>query len=136
MKLQSLNMKSALRAVLLAAGLGAVAFAGAPRAQAGNPYDCQQRVAEAQYRLEEAIENYGYYSSEANFQRHELMEEQQSCRAEAEQWNRQGRYGRNYERNGYYYGDRGYRNNNDNYYSNNRSYYNRNNRHHEEDDDD
>ncbi|HXM98319.1 MAG TPA: hypothetical protein VN982_07590 [Candidatus Dormibacteraeota bacterium] len=135
MKLQSLNMKSALRkAVLVAAGLGAVAFAGAPRAQAGNPYDCQQRVEEAQYRLEEAIENYGYYSSQANFQRHELLEEQRSCQAEAEQWNRQWRDNGNYDRNGYY-GDRGYRNNNNNnYYYGDRGY--RNNRNNDEDDED
>jgi len=132
MKLQSLNMKSALRkAVLVAAGLGAVAFAGAPRAQAGNSYDCQQRVEAAEYRLEEAIEHYGYYSRQANYQRHELQEEQRSCEAQAEQQDRQWRDGRNNDRNGYY-GDRGYRDNNDN---DNRGYYRNNRNNHEEDED-
>jgi hypothetical protein len=113
MKLQL--MKSALRrAVLVAAGLGAVAFAAAPRAQA-DPYSCQQRVNRAGWKVDEAIERHGSYSRQANHERHELREEQQRCDREQRRWReREWRDRRNYDRN--YYGERRYRDNDDRYY--------------------
>ena len=114
MKLQSLFMK----AVLGAAALGAVAFAGAPRAQA-NEYDCQQKINRAGWKLDEAIERHGYYSRQANHERHELREEQERCERNQRRWrerewrdrrNNDGYYDRNYDR------DRRYRDNDDRYY--------------------
>jgi hypothetical protein len=117
MNWQSLFMKSGVRtAVLAAAGLGAVAFAGVPRAQA-DPYSCRQRVERAEWKVEEAIERHGYYSRQANHERHELREEQQRCEREERKWReREWRDRRNYDRDDNYYRERRYRDRDDSYY--------------------
>lgn len=117
MKLQLFPLKSILRGVLLTtAGLGALAFAGAARAQANNSYDCQRRIERAEWRLEEAIEHHGYYSRQANHERHELQEERDRCWREQRRWREQERRERSdYYRDRRYYGDEddwGYRDRN------------------------
>ena len=68
------------KAALAAAALsGLLFFTGAPAAQAADRDDCGRRIARAEHRLDEAIEHHGYYSRQANHQRHELREAYERC---------------------------------------------------------
>ncbi|GAC1617473.1 MAG: hypothetical protein PVS2B2_20220 [Candidatus Acidiferrum sp.] len=118
MEMQRFPLKSVLRKVLLAtAALGALALAGAPRASANDGYDCQRRIDRAEWKLEEAIERHGYYSRQANHERHELREERERCLREQRRWrDQEWRRRRNHDRD--YDENRGrrYYNNDDGYY--------------------
>ena len=107
MKLQLFPIKSILRVVLwTTAGLGAVAFVGTSRAQANYSYDCHRRIERAEWRLEEAIEHHGYYSRQANHERHELQEERERCGREQRRWrDREWRERRDYDHDRRYYDD-------------------------------
>lgn len=116
MKLRWFPMKWVLRNTLVAAAaLGAVAFAGAPRAQANDGYDCQRRINKAEWKLEEAIDRHGYRSRQANHERHELQEERDRCGREQRRWRdreyRDRRYSDRYDDRG-----RRYRDDDDEYY--------------------
>lgn len=63
--------KAALATAALAAFL---LFAGAPSAKANHWDDCNQRVAYAEWRLQESIEYFGYFSPQARYWRHERHE--------------------------------------------------------------
>ena len=78
------------RAVLAAAALlGLLAFVATPRASA-HDYDdynrCQRRIAKADHKLHEAIEHHGWYSRQAEHQRHELREAREHCWNEYHRW--------------------------------------------------
>jgi len=60
---------------VLAGGLAL--FAGVPSAQAED--ECRERMHHAERKLDEAIERHGYYSRQANHQRHELDEAREYC---------------------------------------------------------
>src|SRR5260370_11697482 len=62
-----------------AAFLGMLAFAGAPRASADDYDKCQRRIAKADHRLHEAIEDHGWYSRQANHARHEFQQAPERC---------------------------------------------------------
>ena len=99
MKLQLFSIRGLKRLLLTTAGLGALAFVGAPSAKANGAYDCQRKVERAEWKLEEAIERHGYYSRQANHERHELREEQESCRRQERRWREhEWRERQNYER--------------------------------------
>jgi hypothetical protein len=68
------------KAALATAALsGLLFFTGAPAAQAADRDDCRRRIARAEHRLDEAIEHHGYYSRQADHQRHELREAYERC---------------------------------------------------------
>jgi len=68
------------KATLAAAALSGLLFvAGAPKAQAADRDACERRIARTEHRLHEAIEDHGYYSRQANHQRHELNEAYERC---------------------------------------------------------
>ena len=69
-----------------AALVGLLAFVGTPRAFADDPYRCQRRIAKAEYKLHEATERHGWYSRQANHERHELREERERCWREYHRW--------------------------------------------------
>jgi hypothetical protein len=73
-------------ALLSAALLGMLAFAGAPRASAQDYDKCQRRIAKANHRLHEAVEDHGWYSRQADHARHELREERERCWRERRRW--------------------------------------------------
>jgi hypothetical protein len=50
-----------------------------PSAKANSRYDCDRRIDNAKWQLHEAIEDYGYGSSQANHWRHELNEAYEHC---------------------------------------------------------
>ena len=75
--LHSVFGKTALPAAALG---GFLLFSGASNANAADRYsDCERRIARTQHRLHEAIEDHGYYSRQANHQRHELREAYDRC---------------------------------------------------------
>lgn len=77
------------RSVLAAAALvGLLGFAATPRAFAHEDpyYKCQRRIAKADYKLHEAIERHGWYSRQAEHERHELREERERCWRKYHQW--------------------------------------------------
>ncbi len=75
------------RTVLVSAALlGMLAFAGAPRAFADDYYKCQRRIAKADHRLHEAVEDHGWYSRQAEHARHELREARERCGREQRRW--------------------------------------------------
>jgi hypothetical protein len=76
--------KAALAAMALG---GLLFFAGAPGAQAADRNDCQRRIAKIDRKLNDAIEDHGYYSRQANHWRHERREAYERC------------YGREYRNN-------------------------------------
>lgn len=69
--LRSIIGKTAFAVAALSAFL---LFAGAPTAKANDWDDCNRRLAYTDWRLHEAIEHFGYYSSEARYWRHERHE--------------------------------------------------------------
>ena len=76
------------KAALATAALGGLLFfAGAPGAQAADRDDCQRRIAKTERRLNDAIEDHGFYSRQANKWRHERHEAVERC------------YGRDYRNN-------------------------------------
>ena len=77
--------KTVLSAVAV---LGMLAFGGTPRAFAHEDpyYKCQRRIAKEDYKLHEAIERHGWYSRQAEHQRHELREARERCRREYHRW--------------------------------------------------
>jgi hypothetical protein len=76
--------KAALAAVALG---GLLFFAAAPGAQAADRDDCQRRIAKIDRKLNDAIEDHGYYSRQAEHWRHERREAYERC------------YGRQYRNN-------------------------------------
>jgi hypothetical protein len=63
------------KAALAAAALGGfLLFAGAPSAKAHELEECNRRAAYAEWRLHESVEHFGYYSTQANYWRHERHE--------------------------------------------------------------
>lgn len=88
------------------AALALAFFVGAPLAKADDWDDCNRRIANANWQLHEAIEDYGYDSRQARHWRHELHEEyehQERLRRKYRnnQWNREWRDRRDYD-NGYH----------------------------------
>ena len=69
------------KAALATAALsGLFLFAGASQAQAADRRDdCDRRIARAEWRLRDAVHDHGYYSRQANHQRHELNEAYERC---------------------------------------------------------
>jgi len=65
------------KTALAAAALGGLLFFAGPAGAADR--DCERRIARTQHRLHEAIEDHGYYSRQANHQRHELREAYDRC---------------------------------------------------------
>lgn len=85
------------KAALAAAALGGfLFFAAAPNAQAANRDDCQRRIAKTERKLNDAIEDHGYYSKQAEHWRHERREAYERCNG------RDYRY-RNYDRDDHRY---------------------------------
>jgi hypothetical protein len=76
------------KAALATAALGGLLFfAGAPGTQAADRDDCQRRIAKTERKLNDAIEDHGYYSRQADHWRHERREAVERC------------YGREYRNN-------------------------------------
>ena len=76
------------KAALAAAALGGfLFFASAPGALAEDRDDCQRRIAKTERKLNDAIEDHGYYSKQAEHWRHERREAYERC------------YGREYRNN-------------------------------------
>ncbi len=76
MQLHKHLLRSAFgKAFLATAALGGfLLFAGAPSAKANDWDDCNRRAAYADWRLQESIEHFGYYSPQARYWRHERHE--------------------------------------------------------------
>ncbi|HUC53589.1 MAG TPA: hypothetical protein VMR90_06065 [Candidatus Cybelea sp.] len=74
------------KAILAAAFLSLLAFAGAPRASAEDYGDCQRRIAKADHKVHEAAEHHGWDSRQAERARQELHEARERC------WNRWHRW--------------------------------------------
>jgi len=56
---------------------------------------CEQRIERAQYRLDRAVENHGFWSSEARFRRQELRQARDECRFDhSDRYNHYDRWGR------------------------------------------
>jgi hypothetical protein len=69
-----------------------------PRASAHDFDDrgrCEERVERAQAKLNRAIWQHGFYSRQAEHQRHELQEARERCWRENRGWNGRGRQWRN-----------------------------------------
>ncbi len=83
-----LGMKRFLSRPLFAAAALVVllVFTATPRAFADDPYKCQRRIAKQEYKLHEAIERHGWYSRQANHERHELREARERCWREHHRW--------------------------------------------------
>ena len=81
---KSLFGKAALATAALS---GLLFFAGAPGAQAADRDDCRRRIAKTERKLNDAIEDHGYYSRQADHWRHERHEAYERC------------YGRDYRNN-------------------------------------
>jgi hypothetical protein len=62
---------------------GFLLFAAAPGASAHGSGKCRRKIARAEWKLDEAIEHHGFYSRQAEHQRHELREAQDRCRYES-----------------------------------------------------
>ena len=95
--LHSLFGKTALAAAALG---GLLFFAGPANANAAARDDCERRIARTQHRLHEAVEDHGYYSRQANHQRHELREAYDRC-GYRDNDRYQRRYDRQYDRDRY-----------------------------------
>jgi len=68
------------KGIAIAATFGALCFfAGVPRAQADDRNSCQVRMERAESKLNDAIQDHGYYSHQANDRRRDLNNEQQRC---------------------------------------------------------
>ena len=74
---------------------GFLLFAAAPRASAHGADKCRRKISRAEWKLEEAVEHHGFYSRQAEHQRHELREAQDRCRYES---SRRGRRYRDFDR--------------------------------------
>jgi hypothetical protein len=75
------------KAVLAAAAfMGLAVFAGAPSARADDDRNCQRRIAKADHKLHEAIEDHGWNSRQADRARHELHEARERCWNERHRW--------------------------------------------------
>jgi hypothetical protein len=72
------SLKAVGQGVLVGSMLTGFFLAGAPSARAND--DCNRKVNYAKWQLHEAIEDYGYGSSRANYWRHELNEAYEYCR--------------------------------------------------------
>lgn len=89
------------KAALATAALGGLLFfAGAPGAQAADRDDCQRRIAKTERRLNDAIEDHGFYSRQANKWRHERHEAVERCygRGYRNNWDRDRDYYRDRDR--------------------------------------
>ena len=65
---------------LVVSTIGLAVLSGPPAAKANSWDDCNRRIDYAKWQLHEAIEDYGYDSSQANHWRHELNEAYEYCR--------------------------------------------------------
>ncbi len=65
---------------------GLLLFASAPSARANEWDDCNRRVAYAEWRLHEAVEDFGYYSPEARYWRHERHEAYEQLEHYRHEW--------------------------------------------------
>ena len=108
---------------------GLAMLAGTPSAKAAQGENCNRRIDHANHELHEAVEDYGYGSSQANYWRHELHEAYEECRESREYSNvafdsgyreglnsgikdlRQGKYYQPDRHDAYEDGDRGYHRN-------------------------
>jgi hypothetical protein len=106
--------------------VGLAVLIGPPSVKANNWDDCGRRIDHAKWQLHEAIEDYGYRSSQANHWRHELNEAYEYCRGSREYGDiafdngfrdgmnaasndlRQGKYYKPERHDSYEDGDRGY----------------------------
>jgi hypothetical protein len=84
---KSLFGKAALATAALS---GLLLFAGAPAAKAADRDDCRRRIAKTERKLNDAIEDHGYYSRQADHWRHERHEAYERCggRDYRNDWNR------------------------------------------------
>ena len=93
---------------------GLALFAGAPSAKANDGDDCNRKINYANWRLHEAIEDYGYSSPQANYWRHELHEVYEHCRESRDRYDynrdRDDRWSDSYRSPGRYGDDDSYRN--------------------------
>lgn len=88
MQLHHLGKSLFGKAALATAALGGLLlFAGAPGASAADRDDCQRRIARTERRLNDAVEDHGFYSRQDEHWRHERREAVERC------------YGRNYRDN-------------------------------------
>jgi len=65
---------------------GFLTLSAAPQASAYDYDGCQRRIAKADHRLHEAIEDHGFYSRQAEHARHELREARERCWRENRRW--------------------------------------------------
>jgi hypothetical protein len=87
MTLNTRGRKSLGKMVFASAALAAfLAFAWAPRVNAGDHDDCQRRTAKADHKLHEAIEHHGWNSKQADHARQELHEARERCWNEQHRW--------------------------------------------------
>lgn len=84
-KLQSRIFGTGKVALAGAALAGFLLFTGAPRLRADDD-DCQRRIAKADHRLHEAIEDHGRNSRQAEHARHELHEAREDCYSRNHRW--------------------------------------------------
>ena len=111
---------------LVVSTIGLGVLVGPSSAKANSWDDCNRRIENAKWQLHEAIEDYGYRSSQANYWRHELNEAYEECRGFREYGDvafdngfrdgtnagskdlRQGKYYKPERHDSYEDGDRGY----------------------------
>jgi len=87
------------KAALATAALGGLLFfAGAPSAQAADRDDCQRRIAKTERKLNDAIEDHGYYSKQAEHWRHERREAYERCYGREHRYRYYDRDDRRYDR--------------------------------------
>ena len=111
---------------LVVSTIGLAVLSGPPSAKANSLDNCHRRIDYNKWQLHEAVEDYGYGSSQANYWRHELNEAYEYCRGSREDGNvafdngfrdgmnagskdlRQGKYYKPERHDSYEDGDRGY----------------------------
>ena len=76
-------------ALLTAAFGGFLLFGAAGRAEAQDFYKCQRNIEKHEWKLQREINRHGFYSRQADHQRHELREARERCWRERERWERE-----------------------------------------------
>lgn len=78
--------KSWKMALLTAAVGGFLLFGAAGRADAHDFDKCQRRIDKEEWKLQREINRHGFYSRQAEHQRHELREARERCWRDRERW--------------------------------------------------
>jgi hypothetical protein len=76
-------------AFLTAAFGGFLLFGAAGNASAHDFDKCQRRIDKEEWKLQREINRHGFYSRQAEHQRHELREARERCRIDRERWERE-----------------------------------------------